>query len=187
MKYLTLLFVLAISFSNSAVGKEYLVDHSTSKITFSGSYVNNPFNGVFEKWEANINFNADNLSTSSVSATIDTSSAITGDPMIDGALPGKEWFDSTTYPKAHFKSKSIVKNTDGSYTAKGELTIRNRTVPVDFKFSLTPPDLASSTVKTNFNFTLDRLLFDMGKSADPKGEYVGLKIKVAVTLSAAEK
>jgi cytochrome b561 len=164
---------------------EYTIDKSQSSIAFSGTHAGKPFKGSFGTWDAIIVFDAANLTASSVKVTIDTASAKTGDAMYDGTLPTADWFDVKNHPQATFISDSITKKVDGAYTAKGQLTIRGKAVPVVFDFTLS--DLAAPPVKTSFTLTLDRLAHDIGVKSDAKAEWVSKEIPITVTLAASPK
>lgn len=164
---------------------DYLVDKTQSRIEFSGTHAGKPFKGAFGTWDAAIKFDDANLAASSVKVTIDTASAKTGDAMYDGTLPTADWFDVKNYPQAIFISESITKRPDGSYNAKGQLTIRGKAVPVTFDFALS--DLAAPPVKTTFTLTLDRLAHDIGMKSDAKAEWVSKEIPIIVTLTVSPK
>ncbi len=168
-----------------ALAADYVVDKAQSAIEFSGTHAGKAFKGRFDAWDAAISFDPANLAASSVKVTIDTASAKTGDAMYDGTLPTADWFDVKTHPQATFTSESITKNDDGSYAAKGQLTIRGKAVPVSFSFALS--DLAAPPVKTNFTLTLDRLAHDIGLKSDAKAEWVSKEIPISVTLAASPK
>ncbi|MDX2112296.1 MAG: YceI family protein [Alphaproteobacteria bacterium] len=178
---------LAVFFASftSAFAAEYVVDKAASSIEFSGTHAGKPFKGSFGTWDAAIQFDDANLAASSVKVTIDTASAKTGDAMYDGTLPTADWFDVKNHPQATFASESISKKVDGSYSAKGQLTIRGKSVPVAFDFALS--NLASPPVKTSFTLTLDRLAHDIGLKSDAKAEWVSKEIAINVTLVASPK
>ena len=181
----SLALAMTATFSFGSYAAEYVVDKAQSKIEFSGTHAGKAFKGTFGTWDAAIQFDAANLAGSSVKVTIDTASAKTGDAMYDGTLPSADWFDVKNHPQATFVSESISKKDDGSYSAKGQLTIRGKAVPVAFDFALS--DLAAPPVKTNFTFTLDRLAHDIGMKSDAKAEWVSKAIPISVTLAASPK
>jgi polyisoprenoid-binding protein YceI len=186
MKKLLTLALFTLGLTSAAESAEYKVDPAKSKIAFSGTQQGNAFKGVFGKWDAVINFDPADLANSKVSVTFDTGSAKTGDQFIDTTLPGDDWFNVAKYPKATYTSDKIAKNSDGSYSCEGKLTIRDKTVPTNFNFALTPADLATMPVKTTFSLNLDRLAFGIGEGPDKEGKMVSLQIKVDVELIASK-
>ena len=178
-KFLIALFFL---FSVSANAAVYTVDYPASSVSFSGTHADNAFTGKFEKWTAEIDFNPAHLDTGHIKATFDTSSAKTGNKMYDGTLPEADWFDVKQFPKAEFVSTSIKENADKTYEVAGNLTIRNITHPVTFKFTLS--DLSKSPVKAKGETTINRLDYDLGKKSDDSGEWVGKDIKIELEIVA---
>jgi len=183
----TLLIALCVNLlaSYAAQAHEYVLDKTQSALTFNGTHAGSSFNGKFENWDAAIRFDPVHLITSKVEVTIDTASAKTGNIMYDGTLPSADWFDAKTHPNAVFVSESIVKNTDGSYTANGTLTIRGIAKPVSFSFTL--GDLSTSPVKASFTLELDRIAYSIGEKSDAKAEWVGRTITLGVTVVASRK
>lgn len=164
---------------------EYIVDKAESVIGFSGTHAGQAFKGKFEKWEAIISFDAANLTESVIKVNIDTASAKTGNAMYDGTLPTADWFDIKNHPQASFVSESVTQKTDGTFTAKGSLTIRGKAVPVTFDFALS--DTAVPPVKTTFTLTLDRLAHDIGLKSDAKAEWVSKEITLNISIMANPK
>lgn len=179
--------ILLSGLSGTLFAADYNVDKTTSRIEFSGEHVGNPFKGTFSDWDAVIKFDPENLNESSILVTVKTASANTGDPVYDKSLPTADWFDVATYPKATFVSKTIKKNPDGSYTAKGALTIKKNAVEKELIFSLSPADLKTPPIKTKFSIELDRLSLGLGVTSDANADYVGRKVILSVELSASPK
>jgi polyisoprenoid-binding protein YceI len=170
--------ILFILWGNFAAAAEYKIDATQSTLTFSGTHAGNIFNGVFKKWTGKILFDAKHLETSSLDVTIDTTTAETGNVLYDLTLPTEDWFAVKAYPAATFKSVYISKNSLGSYTVAGTLTIRNIQKPIRFTFTLTPDDESSPTAKVTFTLPVDRLAFDIGKDSDAKADWVGRTIDI---------
>ena len=162
----------------------YTVDTTASKIAFSGQQSGTPFEGVFEKWTAVIDFNPAHLAKSSIDVTIDTESATTGSKIYDGTLPEEDWFNVKQFPTAHFKSTKITAEKDGSYKAVGDLTIRDITKPVSFIFKI--DDVKKPQVIATSTFTINRLDYHIGLSSDAKAEWVGKDIAIALHISATK-
>ena len=177
------LAALLLLFSFNATAADFAVDPAQSSIAFSGTHVGNKFTGKFEKWDATIKFDPANLATSKIEVTIDTTSAKTGNSMYDGTLPTADWFDVKKFPQAKYVSTDIRKNEDGSFTAKGDLTIRDKTQSIMFTFKL-PADLKTAPITTSFSLPLDRIALGLGATSDAKAEWVGKDITLDVNISA---
>lgn len=169
--------------SGVAQAKIYTVDYAASSVVFSGKHAGNDFKGTFEKWTAEIDFDPEALDKSHIKAVFDITSAKTGNAMYDGALPQVDWFDVKNHPQGIFEATAISKNDDGSYTAKGNLTLRDITHPAEFKFTLS--DLAKNPVEAKASFTVDRLSYDIGKKSDGKAEWVSKDINLALDIKAS--
>lgn len=172
-------FIFAAHAAHSA---SYAIDHAQSSIGFSGTHADTKFSGSFARWSGKILFDPANLSASSILVTVDTSSAVTGNTMFDGTLPNEDWFNVKEYPQATFASETITANSDGGFTAKGTLTLKDKKVPVLFSFALS--DLKNPPVRTRFTLVLDRLALGMGVASDPAAEWVSREITLDVALVA---
>jgi polyisoprenoid-binding protein YceI len=174
----------ALSLPVAAFASNYTVDYAKSSVQFSGTHAGNGFSGKFGEWNATIIFDAEKLDLSSIKATFKTESAKTGNAMYDGTLSQDDWFASKKHPDATFTSSSITKNDDGSYLAKGELSIRGISHPVDFTFTLS--DLSKPTVQAKGSLTLDRLNYDLGKKSDATAEWVSKDISIELDITASK-
>jgi cytochrome b561 len=179
MKYLllTALFIPTVAFATP-----YEVNKDKSQVMFSGTHAGNDFKGEFQTWDANINFDADNLAESSVTVTFNTASANTGNAMYDGTLPKGDWFDADNHPTAMFQSTSFNKTDDG-YSVTGDLSIKDITNEVTFDFDLHGDD----PIHMMAQFPIDRLAFDVGKGSDPDAEWVSQDIMMDIHLEAMPK
>lgn len=179
---LAILLLSLVPFSAQAAN--WTVDKEKSVIGFSGENSGEKFSGKFEEWDAVINFDPAKPETSSVKVTIKTASAKTGTATYDSTLPKGEWFNIEKMPEAVFESSSIKSLGDNKYESDGTLTIKGISQKIKLPFALTIKDKhALMTSET----TLDRLLYDIGKSSDPKGEWVSKDIAVSIRVEAQEK
>ena len=97
---------LCWSFAGGVAAAEWRVDPAASRLGFFGTQAGSPFEGSFEKFSANIRFDAADLSTSNVVVVIDMASARTGNAERDVALKGQDWFAISPYPQARFETKA---------------------------------------------------------------------------------
>ena len=176
IKYLFMAFLLM---PVVAVANPYQVDYEASQIQFSGTHAGNEFTGVFNDWDADINFNTQNTDKSFANVTLSVASAHTGNAMYDGTLPSADWFNVGNYPTASFKSTSFQKSNDG-YNVIGELTIRDVTIPMTFNFKLN----GENPIIMTANLPINRLKFNIGKDSDGNAEWVSEIINIDMTLHA---
>jgi polyisoprenoid-binding protein YceI len=87
--------------------------------------------GRFEDLEGFIVLDEEDISRSSVSATIKTDSIETGNKRRDAHLRSKEFFDIEKFPDIEFKSTTVKRGRDrDSLDVEGTLTIGDKRVPV---------------------------------------------------------
>ncbi|GJH27797.1 YceI family protein [Caballeronia novacaledonica] len=84
----------------------------------------------FDKTTAQLDWNADGMSGSSVRATIDASSVNTNVPLLDRMVKGPDMFDVERYPSIVFVSTAFQRTGDDKGVLTGDLTIRGTTKPV---------------------------------------------------------
>jgi polyisoprenoid-binding protein YceI len=97
--------------------------------------------GDFRKVSGNVNLDDQDVTKSTVDATIDVASINTGIAKRDDHLRSAEFFDVAKYPAMTFKSKKIEKGSgEGNYKITGDLTLRGVTkeVVLDFEGNLKP-------------------------------------------------
>lgn len=169
-------------FSAPSFAEVYDIDYSKSTLTFSGNQAGKGFTGHFNTWSAAIDFTPGALENSHITATFDTSSGETGDPMLDTAMSKTDWFNAKTFPKATFTSQSITANDDGSYQMEGLLRIRDQERLITFPFTLS--DLSTEPVNAKATFTVDRTHYGIGTDSDPSGEWVDKEITITLDLIA---
>lgn len=143
----------------------WTVDPSQSKIAYAGKQMGDSFEGQFKSFTAEILFSAEDLAGSRVSTVIDLASADSGDAGgRDKTMRESSWFDMARFPQATFTSSSFRKLEGGSFEVTGDLSIKGKTLPVTFPFTL---DLSKTndgkeTATMNASFNLKRLAFDLG-------------------------
>ena len=92
--------------------------------------------GSFDKFDALIVFDADDLDNSRLDVDIDVTSINSGHGDRDKTLNSPSFFDTAKWPAAAFKSDQIVAKEEGQYEALGTLTIRDVTLDVVLPFAL---------------------------------------------------
>jgi len=163
----------------------WTVDQSASSIQFAYVYEDEssetPFSGRFARWRADIRFDPANLDASTIVVRINTGSAQTGVAAHDGALPSEAWFNAAAFPTAEFRSTRIRQESDGSYEARGNLTIRGETREVELPFTLT---ITGDRASVSGSTTIDRRDFGVG-SSDAGDDLISRDIRINVRVEAA--
>ncbi|MEP6482818.1 MAG: YceI family protein [Rudaea sp.] len=123
----------------------------------------------------------DDWSKSRVDATIDIASLDMGNVGWSDKLKSS-FFDSTTYPTAHFVAKSVEKTGERSGVIHGELTLLGKTKPVDLQLTFNRAAADGYTLHYVAGFsatgTLKRSAWGMTRSANDIGDDVVLRIEV---------
>lgn len=134
--------------------------------------------GSFARWQTDITFapEAEDGRNGRVTVRIDTASLSLGS-VTQQAL-GAEFFDAGNHPEAVFEAE-ILPASQG-YLAKGTLTLRGVSVPVDLPFTL---QIEGDRATMAGRVTLDRRSFGMGQSYGDETS-VGFAVDVAVDLVA---
>ncbi len=159
----------------------WTVDKGASKVAFSSSFDGGAFSGAFRRWDAAIRFDPANLAGSSVTATFDMTSAVTGDSDRDEALPLDDWFAAKRFPKATFTATSFKAMGGNRYQAVGALTIRRVTKPLTLPFTLV---ITGGVAKMNASVGLNRLAFGVGQGDWKTTEVVPGTVTVNISLTA---
>ena len=93
--------------------------------------------GIFRKVEGRVKFDDKNVEASSVTITIDATSIDTVHAQRDNDLRSAAWFDVEKNPTISFVSTSVRRIDDKNYVIAGNLSIRGKSIPVDFNTVLT--------------------------------------------------
>ena len=152
-----------------------------SSLTFSTSWGGDAVQGRFDSWRADIMFSPEALDRSRVSVSIDMASGKTGDAQRDASLPASDWFDSASHPKAVFTATKFQKTGVDRYVARGTLSLRGVTRPVDLAFRL---KIVGDRARVSGDASLDRLAFGVGQGEFQAVDQVPAKVGVHVELTA---
>lgn len=152
---------------------------TTAAVTFKikhalGAYADGKFGGL----AATVNFDTDNLASSSISASVKTETFDTDNGIRDKALKSDEYFDVAKYPKIMMKSTSIAKGSGANeYVGTFNLTIKNKTKSIKIPFTFTE-DGETGTFKGQF--TIDRTEFGVGEETRLLSNDAKVSIKLNV-------
>ena len=130
-------FLLLLSWSAPAAAAEYTIVpeqseiHASIRYTLIGWYA-----AHFEKYDARLNFDPDNLAASSVKMVFYTGSIASHWPRLDKIVRSPRLLNAPKYPQITFQSRSIEKQEDGSYTVEGMLSLHGIAHAYRFSFDL---------------------------------------------------
>ncbi|MBM3281397.1 MAG: YceI family protein [Candidatus Harrisonbacteria bacterium] len=94
-----------------------------------------------------------------------------GIPILTKVLTSPEWFNSATFTASTFVAKNVVKNSDGTYALKGDLTIKDKTNPQEISGKLEKSgDIYTFVGKAEVDRTLYEIRFGSTKFFDNLGD-----------------
>ncbi len=114
--------------------------------------------GTLSNPTGEIIWNDNNLSASSISASVKVSTIDTDNDSRDKHLKEEDYFHATKYPEIKFRSTSISKS-GNDYTAKGKMTIKGTEQDISINFSVSESG-GTNTFKGKFE--IDRRDFEVG-------------------------
>ena len=115
--------------------------------------------GTIAGFEADILFDKDHLSTSSIEASVDTRTINSDNDMRDNHLKKEEYFDVEHYNKITMKSVSFRKKSESNYVGVFNVTIKNKTKLVEIPFTYIVNGKAGAF---KGSFKIDRTDFAVG-------------------------
>ena len=160
----------------------YVLDKSHANIVFGVSHLGfSQYFSRFNGFDATLDFNAKNPEKSTLSVTIDTSSADANNAKMEKKYDSDTFFNVKQYPTATFKSTSITKLTDNTGTITGDLTLLGVTKPVTldviFNGSGKNPYAGADALGFSAEGILKRSEFGMDQYLPAVGDEVRLNIQ----------
>jgi polyisoprenoid-binding protein YceI len=170
--------------------KNWNVDSSHSGINFSVRHmVVSKVRGRFTKYDVELSLDSEDLTRSTVQASIDAASIDTGVAQRDEHLRSADFFDTQKYPELRFQSKRIERVDDERYHVVGDLTIRDATreLVLDVEYGGRAKDpWGNERVGFVAKATLDRKDFGLGwnQLLETGGVLVGDRIDLDLEIEA---
>ena len=120
------------------------VTAENSRVEFEGSKVTGSHTGNFPDFTGSVTFDPSDLTASSVSITIDTTTLVSDNERLTGHLRSDDFFDVAVHPTSTFESTSIAAGgADGAtHTITGNLTLVGQTRSISFPATLAVTDAA---------------------------------------------
>ncbi len=177
-KTLSCIFILLVPFFIQAETTWKLVP-TKSIISFSATQNNAPVTGQFKSFTSELSFDPAKLNKSHVIVTVQTNSIVMSYKEVRDFLLSDAWFNVKVFPTAVFKSTSFTKLSDNNYQVKGELTIRDKTVPTTVNFMATE---TANGLSFKGNSSLKRTQFGIGQGDWAKTDLVKDEVQVQFEL-----
>jgi polyisoprenoid-binding protein YceI len=109
---------------------KWIVDNMHSEVQFKVKHlVISTVTGTFNKFSAELEAEKEDFTDAKISFSADIDSIDTNNAQRDAHLKSDDFFNAEKFPQMTFKSSSLEKS-NGKYTLKGDLTIRDITKPV---------------------------------------------------------
>jgi polyisoprenoid-binding protein YceI len=112
------------------------LDMTRSQVVFVSRQMNVPVEGRFQRFSAQIQFDAKKPEAARATLEIDTASIDAGSPEASAEVIRKPWLHTAQFPKAIFVS-SAVKSLGGErYEVSGHFTLKGKTLPLAAPFTV---------------------------------------------------
>lgn len=173
--------------------RKWALDPTHSQIEFTVRHMMfAKVKGAFNAFNAEIEADPEDLTTASVTFTIDASSVDTNNTDRDAHLRSADFFDTDHHPNIVFAAKTFTKTGDGEYDVTGDLTIRGVTREETFKVTYNGSGKDPwGNVKAGFSAEGAIKRSDYGltwnAALETGGVLVGDEIKIAMEIQAAEQ
>lgn len=173
---------LLVSLAFAAV--QWSMQPKDSQLSFTATQAGAPFEGKFDRFTADIQFDPNDLATSRFDVVIDTDSVNTRDKERDETIKSAELFAVKQYPSARYVAENFTRKGKNNYAAAGKLTLRNvtRDVPIEFTFE---ENANGAWLKGSAD--IKRLDFGVGQGDWRDTATVGNEVKVTFALLLAKR
>lgn len=154
---LALLLAPALVAATWAVDPEIFVrDPSHSQINFVADSRLLSAQGTFDRWDAEIRFDVDNVEATSLTITIDAASVNTRVERRDRHLRSDDFFAVDSFPQITFVSTFVNNGAEGRLLITGDLTVRGTTKRITIPARLIFFDAENGMGRVTGNFVIDR-------------------------------
>lgn len=174
-----LLMNLGLAPPASADVSRWSVIPERSSITMSVRAVGVIQTGRFSTWTSDIRFDPAEPRTAQVAIEVRAASLRMRQAAVTRRAVGPAFLDAERYPSIRFRLRSLEPLASGRYTARADVTVKDRSHPVVFPVSL---DLNEGVARMNGGFVLDRAAYGIGGESGVNG-LIGREVRVDVALA----
>ncbi len=178
-------FLPAIVPGTTTSDKTFEVDNMYSCVYFRVKHMKaSNFYGRFNKVSGEFKIDADNLDNSFVNIKVDVNSVDTNDEARDKFLKGQAFFSVKEFSTMSFKSTSIAKKSDDSFTITGNLTLHGKSNEVTFDAAHTGTANVSPRwgLRSGYEAIFDIDRKDYGMAYGTQGGFMGHDIRLMISL-----
>lgn len=150
-------------------GGQYSLDKDHASLIFKINHLGfSTYVARFNKLDASLNFDPENIEKSSLEVIVDMTSIDVNNPAFAEQLRGADWLDATQFPQAVFKTTRYIGSTEKNVFAfEGDLTFHGVTKPVVLNVTFHGGGRNMLTRKNTLGFsahtTFKRSEFGVGK------------------------
>ena len=144
--------------------------------------------GTFDTFDVTATIDENDVSRSSVEATIEVASVNTRNEKRDDHLKGADFFDVATHPTLTFKSKAVEKVQDNAYKVTGDLTLMGVTQEVVLEVTGSPKAMkdpwGNSRVGGTATTTINRTDYGLKYNSvlDSGGVAIGEEVEITIDI-----
>jgi polyisoprenoid-binding protein YceI len=157
------LLSLAALFGISAQAATWTLTPGESTVIFHYSYEDVPGQGEFRNVDATFDIDSANPGACNINVTIPIADIYVDSAEVKEYLLDEDMFSAQQFPTATFHASQCRLQSVNSFVADGQLTIRDKTHPISFPFTL---GMEMQNGRPRFNLssevTVKRLDFDVG-------------------------
>jgi len=152
------------------------INYNDSFIKFSGDQAGAPFSGEWQRWHADIQFDATRLNETRFNVTIHPDSVFSNDQERDDHIRSTDFFDVARFTESVFQAQEFNVDGDG-YITTGQLQMKGFTSEATLNFKV--DEISGKYVLTG-QATLDRLVWNIGSGDWKDTSWVGQDVQVEV-------
>lgn len=156
-----------------------------SSLTFIATQNGAPAAGKFTDFTGDIIFDPAQLKASHIRIVVNMASVATDYADVANTLKTSDWFNSSIFPQAIFTASNFTKTADKTFKANGNLTIRDKTLPVVLDFTL--DEFSQTKARAKGSVVLKRLLFGVGQGEWQKTDNIKDEVQVEFIVNAIKK
>lgn len=125
-------FMCAFSFGGqSALAEPWVIDQKHSFVQFEVVHLGLiPYPGRFKRFVAKLDYDPNDVASSSVDVRIPVKSVETDDGLMNETLLSEQFFDERNFQEMRFVSTKITPTSETTGIIEGELTMKGNTFPV---------------------------------------------------------
>lgn len=163
----------------------WTVDTAGTRVGFTAYQMGQPVAGRFRTYEATIAFSPDDPAGSTARVVIDVASVDSGSDQRDTAIRSADFLAVDAFPQGVFEASAFEKRDDGTYAARGRLTLKGVTREVTLPFELGITETAEGhRAVARGAITINRFDFGIGSRESEYAGVVGEQVEIQIAVTA---